>query len=393
MNANDDDRTARPQVTMRLDRDLLEKIDDLARDEGVDRTELVRRLLADGLADRRTNAAIGDYAAGRRSAWSAAQTAGINLYEMLDRIEEAGMPYRLDPDVLNRLREDGGPRSPGKRRTRTARAGTTESDEASIAALRGQYRPSTTKVLLVGESSPAGGTHFYLGNSNLYRATRDAFRVGMSVAEPPEGGAFLAWFKDLGCWLVDLADHPVNRSSKSERASAVEAGEAALARTIGEVQPQRVIVVLRRIAPAVRRAARVASLDDRSIDVLPFPTRQWRPVYVDQLAGILRDVFAQGHESTIPVPEMSKSHRVTAESSISYGTPLLHDVIADVLRRHDNEWTKASAIAREIANSDLWRRPSDGRHPPASQVNARVRSSSYTDLFQTSDLGIRLRAS
>ena len=103
MSMNDRDRTARPSVTLRLDRDLLAKIDDLARDEGVDRTELVRRLLADALADRRTAAAIGDYAAGRRTAWSASESAGIDLYEMLDRIAAAGIPFRVDPEALGRL--------------------------------------------------------------------------------------------------------------------------------------------------------------------------------------------------------------------------------------------------------------------------------------------------
>jgi hypothetical protein len=43
MNPNDDDRLARSQVTLRLDRDLLNMIDDLARDDGVDRTELGSR--------------------------------------------------------------------------------------------------------------------------------------------------------------------------------------------------------------------------------------------------------------------------------------------------------------------------------------------------------------
>src|SRR6266508_6330804 len=108
MNQNDDDRSTRSQVTLRLDRDLLDRIDSLARDAGVDRTELVRRLLADGLAHRRVELALGDYAAGRRSAWSASQSAGVDLYEMLDRIAEAGVPYRVDPDALDRLRAGNG---------------------------------------------------------------------------------------------------------------------------------------------------------------------------------------------------------------------------------------------------------------------------------------------
>jgi len=76
-----------------------------------------------------------------------------------------------------------------------------------------------------------------------------------------------------------------------------------------------------------------------------------------------------------------------------YDTPGLHSVMADVLRGHGNAWMKASAIAHEIADADLWRRPSDGRHPPASQISARSRAGRYAALFQTSDLGIRLRTS
>lgn len=98
--ASSDDRSARSQVTLGLDRELLDKIDDVARDEGINRTELARRLLADGLADRRMEAAISDYAAGLRSAWSASEVAGVGLYEMLDRIAEAGIPYRLDAEVV-----------------------------------------------------------------------------------------------------------------------------------------------------------------------------------------------------------------------------------------------------------------------------------------------------
>ncbi len=394
MNPNDDDRSARSQVTMRLDRDLLDRIDDLARDEGIDRTELVRRLLADGLAHWRMEAAIGAYAAGRRSAWSACELAGVDLYEMLDRIAEAGIPYVMDPEALDRLREGNGSPPPGAPPTNSQSPRAAGAKEASINALRARYRPSVTRMLFVGESSPAGGTHFYRADSNLYRATREAFGVGLSVADPPERAAFLAWFQELGCWLVDLADHPVDRSAATERTRAVDAGIPGLARTIREVQPARVLVVLRRIAPAVRRAARAASFDDRAMDVLPFPTRQWRPVYVDQLAGILSEVLGGGTAASAPRRTVAPPpHHAIAERSADYGTTGLHSVMADVLRAHGNAWIKASAIAREIAELDLWRRPSDGQHPPASQISARSKSRQYVNLFQTSDLGIRLRIS
>ena len=396
MNPNDDDRSARSQVTLRLDRDLLDMIDDLAKDEGVDRTELVRRLLADGLGHRRMATALGEYATGRRSAWSAAQVAGVDLYEMLDRIAEAGIPYLMDPDVLDRLRaSNGSPPSatpPTNPSTNPSSSRVANTAEASITALRARYRPAVTRVLFVGESSPAGGTHFYQADSTLYRATREAFGVGLSVADPPERDAFLTWFQELGCWLVDLADHPVDRSAATERTRAVDAGIPALAQTMREVQPRRVLVLLRRIAPAVRRAARAADFDDRAIDVLPFPTRQWRPIYVDQLAGILAGVLG-GDPPGAPHVVAPASHHAVAEDSSDYGAPGLHTIMAQVLRGHGNDWMKPSAIARAIASADLWRRPSDGDHPPGSQISARAKARPYADMFQTSDLGIRLRVS
>jgi predicted transcriptional regulator len=395
MNEKDEDRSARSQVTLRLDRDLLDKIDGLATEAGVDRTELVRRLLAEGLAHRRVEMALVDYAAGKRSAWSASQVAGVDLYEMLDRIAEAGVPYRLDPDALDRLRPGKGSPPSGSPPKRSRPPRTASSAEPSIAALRARYRPATTRLLFVGESSPAGGTHFYRADSNLYRATREAFGAAFSMADPPEGDAFLAWFQELGCWLVDLADHAVNRSSAGDRVRAVDAGMPALADTIRLTEPARILVVLRRIAPAVRRAARLAEFDDRAIDVLPFPTRQWRPVYVDQLAGIVADVLGAKSPTARSSAGDSPSTRTAAiaERSSEYGSRPLHDVIADVIRSHGNAWMKPGAIAREIADGDLWRRPSDGRHPLPSQISARARSRSYAGLFQTSDLGIRLRAS
>ena len=84
-------RTSRTEITLRLDRDLMSTIDELADDAGMERTELARRLLSDGLAQHRLRAAIADVAAGRRSTWDAADYAGVSLYEMLDRVAEAGI--------------------------------------------------------------------------------------------------------------------------------------------------------------------------------------------------------------------------------------------------------------------------------------------------------------
>jgi hypothetical protein len=398
MNPIDDDRGARPQVTLRLERELLNEMDEMARSEGIDRTELARRLLGDGLAHRRVALATDDYAAGRSSVWAAASRAGIDLYEMLDRIAEAGIPYRIDPDALDRLSGSGGSPTPGLPATALGRTPGSRprvnsrprppilAASGSIAELVARYRPSVCRILFVGESSPAGGTHFYRADSNLYRATYQAFGRGLSVARVPEGTDFLEWFRDLGCWLVDLADRPIDDLAETERSAAVAAGIPRLALLLRQVRPERVVVVVRRVASAVRAAAAEAGFDEHAIDVLPFPVRQWRPAYVEQLAGIVGEVL--GGSPSAYVAKSSAGHAV-AETSTGYETPPLHQVMIEILRRHGDQWVRSSVIAHEIAEADLWRRPGDGRHPPASQIGARARR--YADLFQTSDLGIRLR--
>jgi hypothetical protein len=137
----------------------------------------------------------------------------------------------------------------------------------------------------------------------------------LSVTRPPEGAPFLAWFQELGCWLVDLADRPVNRSAPDERASAVDAGIPGLAHTLRETRPERVLVVLRRIAPAVRAAAREAGIDEHAIDVLPFPARQWRPVYVRQLAEIVGKLLGS------PSPTETPGHDLPACASCDRRAP------------------------------------------------------------------------
>ena len=99
----------RQQVTLRLEPALLDELDGLARDGHIDRSELARRLLREGVERRRIDGAVSEYAVGQVSAWRAAELAGVSLYEMLDRIAAAGIPYELDPGVLEALDPAGRP--------------------------------------------------------------------------------------------------------------------------------------------------------------------------------------------------------------------------------------------------------------------------------------------
>jgi hypothetical protein len=66
--------------------------------------------------------------------------------------------------------------------------------------------------------------------------------------------------------------------------------------------------------------------------------------------------------------------------------------MVEVLRSQGGNWMTRDEIAREIARRDLFRRPSDGRHPPSDQLRLRARQ--YQHLFECSDTRcsrIRLR--
>ena len=273
----------RHQVNIRLDDDLVDEIDRLADAEAIDRSEMARRLLGHGLADRWMRRALEEYRSGSVTAWRAAEIARVSLYEMLDRIHEEGIAYDLDPDVLERIGS-------------LARAKTTvgedtaaygdDEDASGVAQLRDQFKPARVRTLFVGESPPAGDTHFYRANSNLFRATREAFVQAFGPEAVSDGPRFLREFQDRGCWLVDLVDRPVNRLGDDKRQALVSGGVATLARTIADVRPVHIVAVKATVDDEVRAAMEVAGVE-ADLLALPFPVRQWRAVYVRKLAEAL----------------------------------------------------------------------------------------------------------
>lgn len=275
----------RLQVNMRLERDLIDELDDLAREASLDRAELARRLLRDGLRQERLDLALRRYRRGEVSIGRAAEIGRISLYEIIDRVHDEGIPYALDASELDHLSHAPGHRMAAAHEPH-ASYGTSSSDAAGgIDDLRTRFRPDRVRWLFVGESSPAGGTHFYRADSNLFRATQTAFAQALG-SEVPEGPAFLHWFRGWGGWLVDLADRPVNRLGPAERSTAVTAGVTRLAGTIRDERPAAIVCVKASIATQVRTAATTAGFTGTIVE-LPFPVRKWTATYIDGLAAAL----------------------------------------------------------------------------------------------------------
>lgn len=158
--------------------------------------------------------------------------------------------------------------------------------------LRNQFRPRQTHVLLIGESRPADGTYFFSGNSLLVRYTREAFEAEYGFFE--DAGAFLECFKRLGCWLADLCPIPANHLKKPQRKHEHERYEPMLSAELSELKPRALTVVMKTVAPCIRRAAAMAGLEDASFDVLPFPAQGHQPQYVKGLRRALARFKAEG---------------------------------------------------------------------------------------------------
>ena len=163
---------------------------------------------------------------------------------------------------------------------------------SSTQQTREDYLPDAVQVLFIGESPPAGGTFFYYANSNLYRATREAFATGARAFRDDD---FLRSFQHAGCYLEDLAVEPVNGLPRPSRKRACTAGIAPLADRIKALAPRVVVIVGYGIAEHVARSLDLAGHADVEREKLPFPTSRprsidgvpYRQVYVDELAALV----------------------------------------------------------------------------------------------------------
>ena len=90
-------------LTTRVDERLAKLIDEVAREERMDRSTVMRRLLAKAVRDWLIERSLKDYEEGKITLWQAAKTCGLSLWEMIDEIERRGIRISY---TLEDLKED-----------------------------------------------------------------------------------------------------------------------------------------------------------------------------------------------------------------------------------------------------------------------------------------------
>jgi len=87
-------------VTARLRKELLKEIEEVAKEESVDRSSAIQRLLKIGLKEYKMEKALNLYRDGKVTLWKAAELAGVSLREMMEAIKARDIPYQFDLEAL-----------------------------------------------------------------------------------------------------------------------------------------------------------------------------------------------------------------------------------------------------------------------------------------------------
>lgn len=244
------------QLNLRLEIRLLDELERAAREDGVDRATMARRLVFEALRQRRLEVALRSYADGSWSAGHAAEVAGISHWELLDLARARGTAHLLTPEVAEaRLARLASPDSrvaepgPAYRAARKLAAG--------APATLPDRPPRPGGVLLVGVNpAPASvkAGHYWQGKLGK-RLWRRLHRLGLLEDAVPgrEDDAFVA----AGNGLTDLVKRVTASASEIGR-DELRAGAERLGGLVADWKPGLVVFVFKQAARAALGDAGVA---------------------------------------------------------------------------------------------------------------------------------------
>lgn len=84
--------------TTRIEEDLAKVIDEVSREEGMDRSTVIRRFLMKAVKEWLIERSLEDYEQGKVTLWQAAERCGLSLWEIVieARKREIHVPYTLE---------------------------------------------------------------------------------------------------------------------------------------------------------------------------------------------------------------------------------------------------------------------------------------------------------
>lgn len=154
---------------------------------------------------------------------------------------------------------------------------------------RFKYRPKNINILFIGESVPNNGTFFYHKDSNLFKATLEAFQKVFSDINQVN---FLDRFKEMGFYIDDLCEEPVNQLGDKDRKTLRTLYEPNMEKRLELFKPK--IIIYSPKTYLEKHIERMASKLKLEIPIhsLSFPGRpEHKKAYVEKLVSILESEF------------------------------------------------------------------------------------------------------
>lgn len=84
------------QLNLRIPPDLARELDTLAQTEHLEKIDIARQLLWEGVTRRKQELALKLYVEGKVTKAKAAEIAGLSLWEMTDLVEQRGVRWDYD---------------------------------------------------------------------------------------------------------------------------------------------------------------------------------------------------------------------------------------------------------------------------------------------------------
>ena len=87
-------------TSVRLPKEIVEEIERLSKEEGIDKGTLIRKLITESLREYKIKRALELYKEGKVSLWKAAEIAGITYREALEELKKRNIPFKYDLEDL-----------------------------------------------------------------------------------------------------------------------------------------------------------------------------------------------------------------------------------------------------------------------------------------------------
>ena len=91
------------QMNLRLEEDLIKEFEELAKEENLDRSALVKKILLEGLQQERLNFALQKYMLKEISIERAAEIAKISIHEIILKMSQLGITSNLTLDDYEKI--------------------------------------------------------------------------------------------------------------------------------------------------------------------------------------------------------------------------------------------------------------------------------------------------